>query len=102
MQVIVKERSGKVVRGADGVHVTGEMQVELLHWNHLAVATACGATLDPEDGSEAWLSNGDGGSVANLVEPLCESDGGGRFPFTEWCWANCGDHDVLAACAGLL
>ena len=102
MQVIVEECRGEIMRGADGVHVTGEVQVELLHRNHLAVATTCSAALDAEDRSEAWLSNRDGGAVTNLVEALSESDCGGGLPFTERRWANCGDHHVLAACAALL
>ena len=102
MQVIVEERRGEVVCCADGVHITGEVQVELLHRNHLTVAATCSAALDAEDWSETWLSNRDGGAVANLVEALRESNGGGGLPFTEWRWANCGDHHVLAACAALL
>ena len=102
MQVIVEECRCKIMCGANRMHITGEVQVELLHRNHLAVAAACGAALDTEDWSETWLSNRDGGAVANLVEALRESNGGGGLPFTEWRWANCGDHDVLAACAALL
>ena len=102
MQVIVEERRGEVVCCADGVHITGEVQVELLHRNHLAVAATCSAALDAEDRPEARLSNRDGGAVANLVEALRESNGGGGLPFTEWRWANCGDHHVLAARAALL
>ena len=102
MQVIVEECRGEVVCCADGVHITGEVQVELLHRNHLAVAATCSAALDAENRSETWLSNRDGGAVANLVEALRESDGGGGLPFTEWRWANCGDHHVLAARAALL
>ena len=102
MQVIVKERCCEIVRCANRVHITGEVQVELLHRNHLAVAATCSAALDAEDRSETWLSNRDGGAVANLVEALRESNGGGGLPFTEWRWTDRGDHHVLAACAALL
>ena len=102
MQVIVEECRGEIMRGANRVHITGEVQVELLHRNHLAIAAARSAALDTEDWSEAWLSNRNGGAVANLVEALRESNGGGGLPFTEWRWTDRGDHDVLAACAALL
>ena len=78
------------------------MQVELLHRNHLAVAAACGAALDAEDGSEARLSNRNGGAMANLVEPLRKSNGGGGLPLAKWGWADRGNHNVFAACAALL
>src|SRR3990170_1185699 len=36
----------QVVGSRDGVNVTGEVEVEILHRDHLAVAAACGAALD--------------------------------------------------------
>ena len=97
MEVIVKERCCEIVCCANRVHVTGEMKVELLHWNHLTVAAARGTTLDAKHWSKAWLSNRDCGAVTNLVEPLREAYGGGGLPFAEWCWADRGDDNVLAA-----
>ena len=35
------EHSGdQIVRGADGMDIAGQMQVEILHWHDLAVAAA--------------------------------------------------------------
>ena len=102
MEVIVEERGRKVVRGANGVHVAGEVQVELFHRNHLAVAAARGAALNAKDRPKARLPNGDSGAVTNLVESLRETNGGGGLPLTERCWANRSDYNVLAACAALL
>ena len=102
MEVIIEERCRKVVRCADGVHVAGEVQVELFHRNHLAVAAARGAALDAEHWPKAWLANGNGGAVANLVESLRETNGGCGLPLAKWCWADRGDNNVPAACAALL
>ena len=102
MQMIVEECCGKIVRGADRMNVTGEMQVELFHGDDLAIAATRGAALDTEHWSEARLSNGNGGAMTDLVESLRETNGGGGLPLTEWCWADRSDHNVLAACAALL
>jgi hypothetical protein len=40
----------QVVRRADGVDVAGQVEVEVLHRDDLAVAAAGGAALDPEHG----------------------------------------------------
>src|SRR5204863_1016442 len=47
-----EHRRQQVVRGADRMDVAGEVQVEILHRQHLRVATAGRAALDPEDGPD--------------------------------------------------
>src|SRR6185503_20824676 len=42
VEVVVEHRAEQVVGGGDGVHVAGQVQVEALHGNHLAVAAAGG------------------------------------------------------------
>ena len=100
--MIVEECRGEIVRGADRMNVTGEMQVELFHGDDLAVAATCGAALDTEHWSKAWLSNGNGGAVTDLVEPLRETNGGGGLSLAERCGADRGDDNVLAAAATFL
>jgi hypothetical protein len=53
----VDGRSQQVVGCGDGVQVAGEMQVELLHRDHLAVAAARRAALDAEGRSLAGLAD---------------------------------------------
>jgi len=60
---------------ADGVCVAGEMEVEVLHRDHLAVAGAGSSALDAEDRAEARLADRGCGTVADAVEPLGEADG---------------------------
>ena len=55
--LVVDERRREVVRRADGVDVAGQVEVEVLHRDDLAVAAARGAALDPEDRSEARLAD---------------------------------------------
>ncbi len=48
IDVIVDQRRKQVVRGADGVEVAGEMQVDVLHRHHLGIAAAGRAALHAE------------------------------------------------------
>ena len=102
MKMVVKEGGGEVVRRANGVDVAGEVQVELFHWDHLAVATTSGAALDTEDRAEARLSDRYRCLLPNHVEPLRKSDRCGGLPFAEWGWRDRRHHHVLAALAELL
>ena len=53
VEAVVDERAGQVVGRADGVDVAGQVEVEVLHRDDLAVAAAGGAALDPEDRARA-------------------------------------------------
>ena len=83
VQVVVEEGRGEVVGGADGVHVAGEVEVEVLHGDDLAVAAAGGAALDAEDRAQRGLADGHRGAPADAVEPLREADGGGRLALAQ-------------------
>ena len=64
VEAVVEERAGEVVRGADGVDVAGQVEVEVLHRDDLAVAAAGRAALDPEDRPERRLADVDRGLAA--------------------------------------
>ena len=83
VDVVVEERRGEVVRGADRVDVAGQVEVEVLHRDDLAVAAARGAALDPEHGPERRLADRDGGPPADPVEALGEADGRRRLALAE-------------------
>ena len=61
VEAVVEERAGQVVRRADGVDVAGQVEVEVLHRDDLAVAAAGRAALDPEDRPERRLADVDRG-----------------------------------------
>ena len=52
VEVRVDHGRAEVVRGSDGVHVAGEVEVEQLHRDDLAVAATGGAALDAEGGAQ--------------------------------------------------
>ena len=84
---------------ADGVVVPGEVEVEVLHRDHLAVASARGAALDPEDGPERRLADADRGAMADPIEPLDQANVGGRLALAERRRRDCRDDHVLAVLA---
>ena len=59
VEVVVEEGRGEVVGGADGVDVAGQVEVEVLHRDDLAVAAAGRPSLDPEDRAERGLADRD-------------------------------------------
>ncbi len=50
-------RGEKIIGGDDGVDIAGQMEIELLHRNDLAVAAARRAAFDAERGTLAGLAN---------------------------------------------
>ena len=97
VQAVVDEGGGEVVRGTDRVDVTGQVEVEVLHRDDLAVAAAGRATLDSEDRAERRLADADRGFAADRVETLGEADGRGGLALAERRRGDRGDDDVFAA-----
>ena len=74
VDVVVDEGRREVVGGPDRVDVAGQVEVEVLHRDDLAVAAAGRAALDPEDGPERRLADRDGRALPDAVEALGEAD----------------------------
>ncbi|CAB4798185.1 unannotated protein [freshwater metagenome] len=95
VEVVVEHGREHVVRRGDGVEVAGEVQVEQLHWDDLAVAAAGRATLDAERWSHRRLANRNDALLADVLEGLTESHGGGGLSFAERRWRDGRNHHVL-------
>src|SRR5438105_2089790 len=80
--------------------VAGEMEVEVLHRDDLAVATTGSAALDAEDRPQRRLADRDRGPVADAVQALDEPDGSGGLALAERGRRDRGDDHVLAARVG--
>jgi hypothetical protein len=93
----VDARSDEVVRGSDGVDVPGEVEVELVHRDHLAVSAAGRPALDSEGRSHRRLANAGDCLLADLAQTLGESDRRGRLAFPQRSRRDRRDVDVLAA-----
>ena len=96
LNVVIQHGSEKVVGRADGMEVTGEVEVDILHGNNLGIAAAGCTALDAEDRAERGLAQRDNGVLSDLAQTVGEADGGGGFPFTGRRRGDGGDEDELA------
>jgi hypothetical protein len=94
-QVVVQHGAEQIVRCGDRVHVAGEMEVELLHRHHLAVASTGGAAFDAQRGPHRRLADGDHRALPDVLHRLAESDGGGGLALTQRRRRDGGDDHVL-------
>ncbi len=54
--MVVEQGRQQVMRGSNGMKIAREMQVYILHWYHLGIATARCTAFHAETGAEAWLT----------------------------------------------
>jgi hypothetical protein len=66
-----------------GVVVAGEVQIERLHRDDLAIAAARGSALDPEGRTHGGLSYGDRGGLVDVFEGLPEAYGHSSLALAE-------------------
>jgi hypothetical protein len=96
MQVVVQHGREQVVRRGDGVKITGEVQVDLVHGDHLRVSTAGRAAFDPEHRAQAWLPNADDHLLAQPPQCLADADRDGALPLSRRCRIDPGDQNQAA------
>ena len=56
------------------MEVTSEMEIDLLHWDHLSISTAGCTTFHTETRTKRWLTKCYNGILADLVKSECKSD----------------------------
>src|SRR6185437_7670683 len=83
VDVVVEHRGQQVVGRRDGVHVAGQVQVERLHGDDLAVPAPGRAALDAERGPHRRLPDCDRGPLPDVLEPLPEADRRGGLALAE-------------------
>jgi hypothetical protein len=99
LNVIIDHRRQQIMGQADGMEITGEVQVNVLHRHHLCVATAGRAALQAEAGSQRRLAQAHHGAGADSVERIAQAHAGGRLAFTRRRGADSGHKDQLAVVA---
>ena len=95
VQMVVDHRRQQVVGRRDRVEVAGQVQVEQLHRDHLAVAAAGRAALDAEGRAHRRLAQADGRLLADVLHRHAEPDRGRRLALAERRRGDRGDDDVL-------
>ena len=87
----------KIIGRDDGVNISSEMEIELLHRNDLAIAATGSAAFNAEGRALAGLADACKYFLAQVrAQRLAEANGGGGFTFTEGRWGDGGDHDVFS------
>ena len=78
---VVQHGSDKVVAGGDGMHVTGEVQVDLFHRNNLGIAAAGRAALEAENRAQGWFTQACHDILVDFGQSVGQADGCGGFAF---------------------
>jgi hypothetical protein len=97
MHRIVDHRGEQVVGRGDGVEIAGEMQVDLLHRQHLRLTAASGAALAAEHRAQARLAQRDHRAAANGVERIGQANCCGGLALARRGWIDGGHQNQLAA-----
>jgi hypothetical protein len=95
--VVVHEGHEGIVRRGDGVEVAGEVQVDLVHRQHLGVAAAGGAALHAQDGAERGFAQRDHHFVPGAGQGIGEPDRRGGLAFARRGGGHRRDQDHFAA-----
>ena len=93
--MVVEKCGEQVVCARDGVEVTGEMKVQILHRNDLGISATGRATLDAEARSEGRLTQCDHGLLSKQVQCIGETDRCGGLALTGRCRIDRGNQNEL-------
>ena len=94
--MVVQHGAEQVVGSRNGVHIPGEVEIDVLHRNHLRVTAAGGSPLDAENRPQRRLPQGDDRLFPQLRHGFAQADGGGGFPLAGGGGVDGGKKDQLA------
>ena len=96
LNVVVQHGGQQVVGRADGVEVAGEVQVDVLHGDHLGIPAAGGSPLDAEHRAQRGLPQGGDGLLADLPQAVGQPHRGGGLALAGGGGGDGGHQDQLA------
>ena len=85
----------EIVCGADGVKITGQMQVQIVHRHDLRIPTTGPTSLDPEGRTERRLTDCSDRALADHTQRLAQPNRGECLAFAQLSGGDSGDDDVL-------
>jgi len=94
--VVVDVSREQIVGHGDGVRVAGQVQVHVLHGQHLRIAAAGRSALDAEHRSKRGLPDARHRALADVPQRLSQPHGGHGLAFAQRCGIDRGDHHVAA------
>mmetsp|Transcript_48218 Transcript_48218/g.121354 ORF Transcript_48218/g.121354 Transcript_48218/m.121354 type:complete len:586 (+) Transcript_48218:36-1793(+) len=87
----------QVVCSGDGVNITGQMEIEVFHWDNLRVTSTSSTTLDTKRWALAGLTKtGERGAVQMRTETLHQTNQSSALTLTKRCRVDASHHNVLA------
>ena len=96
VNMVIEHSSQQVVGSTDGVEVTGEVQVDVLHGDDLCVAAAGSAALDAEHGAQGGLTQSDHNVLADLAHTVSQTNSGSGLALTGGGGVDSGNQNQLA------
>ncbi len=82
VDMVVEYRRQQVMRRCDGVQVAIEVQVDVLHRQHLCPATTGSPALEAETGTQGRLAQAGNRFHTEMVQPVIQADTGCGLAFT--------------------
>jgi len=95
IDVVVEQGSYHVVGAGHGVEVAGEVEVYLIHREHLRIASSCRAAFHAETGTERRLTERNDGVFADAVHAESKPDAHGCLADARLCGRDGCDEDEL-------
>src|SRR5690606_23282660 len=96
VDVVIDQRGQQVVRDADRMEVTGEVEVDVLHRHNLCIAATSRTALHAEAGPQRGFAEADSRALANAVQAITQTHTRRRLPFTRRGRGDRGDQDQLS------
>ena len=96
IEVVVEQGGNHVVGGSDGVEVTSEMEVDLLHGQHLSVSASGSSALHAEAGAKRRLAQSYACAATDGVKSESQTDAHCGFADTGTCGRDGCHKDELA------
>ena len=103
LNVVVEHSCKQVVRGADGVEVAGEMQIDVFHRDNLRIAAAGSAALDTEHGAKRRFAQRNCDVLADFGQAVGKTDRCGSLTLARRCRRDGGyKHKLAVRTVGVL
>jgi len=95
LHMVIQHSTQQVVCRSDGVHIAGEVQVDILHGNDLCIAAAGCTALDAEYRTQGRFTQCQDCLLADLVQCVCQTYADGSLALACRCRVDGGHQNQL-------
>ena len=93
--MVVHHRAQQIIGGRNGMKIPSEMEVDVLHRQHLRVSPTGGAALHSKAGTKTRLSQADHGALVEEIQGIAQSDRRCGFSFPSRSGCDCSNKNEL-------